>query len=151
MAKDKPQVGCIKSQAGIEKLAKRRLAAAKCLVENEYYDDAFYLAGYGIELYLKAVICKTLGVDNFYSFENLKKKEIARAFKSHDYNDLFLLSGIQSEFDSAKIEEPGFKENWEVVNVWNESTRYECDQNPDKVKKFVNASQIICSWIQKHL
>lgn len=147
----KSAIDCIKSQSGIEKLARQKLAAAKCLLENEHYDDAYYLAGYSIELYLKAMICKTLRVDDFYLFEKVERKEIGRAYKSHNYNDLFILSGIQCKFDTARIEEDGFEDNWEIVSVWNEGTRYECDKDPDTVKKFVNASEIICSWIQKHL
>jgi hypothetical protein len=151
MVDGKLPVDCTKSRSGIEKLAKQKLAAAQCLLESGHYDDAYYLAGYSIELYLKAVICKTLRVDNFYSFEKLDKKEIAKAYKSHNYNDLFVLSGIQTEFEAAITEEPDFKDNWDFVNVWNEGTRYECDKDPDTARKFVNSSEIICSWIQKHL
>jgi hypothetical protein len=74
MDTDKSVIDCMKSQSGIEKLARQKLAAAKCLLENEHYDDAYYLAGYSIELYLKAVICKTLGVDSFYSFSIRRSK-----------------------------------------------------------------------------
>jgi hypothetical protein len=145
----KLSVDCTKSRSGIEKLAKQKLAAAKCLLDNGHYDDAYYLAGYSIELYLKAMICKTLGIHNFYSFEEMKRKEIVRAYKSHNYEDLFVLSGIQSEFDAAIIEEPGFIKNWSLVNVWNEGTRYLCNKDPDSVIKFINSSEFICTWIQK--
>ena len=64
----KSAIDCMKTSSGIKKLAKQKLAAARCLLENEHYDDAYYLAGYSIELFLKAVICKTLGVDDFFEF-----------------------------------------------------------------------------------
>jgi hypothetical protein len=108
------------------------------------------LAGYSIELYLKAVICKTLGVDEFFLFDKMSKKENYRPFKNHNYEDLLLLSGILPAFEVAE-KEADFAKNWASVENWNESSRYTSDQDPIVVKDFVNSSEIICSWIQKHL
>jgi hypothetical protein len=149
MDNGKLPVGAMKSQSEIKKLAKQKLEAAKCLLENEHYDDAFYLAGYSVELYLKAMICKTLGVDSFFSFDKISKEHY-RPFKIHDYEVLLVFSGIYSAFQTA-MSEPEFAKTWDVVEKWNENWRYASDLDKGRVKLFVNASEIICSWIQKLL
>jgi hypothetical protein len=107
------------------------------------------LAGYAIELYLKAMVCKTLRVDDFFIFDKATK-EIYRPYKNHDYEVLILLSGMQTEF-SVALENLNFMKKWSEVNKWTEQSRYICDQQPDKVKQFVHLTTEICIWIKKHL
>jgi hypothetical protein len=140
----------MKCQADIEKLAKQKLAAARCLLDAGLFDDAYYIAGYSIELYLKAMICKTLGVDNFFNFDKTVKKDLYRAYKNHNYADLLLLSGIYNEYETA-IKETDFKSKWSVVDEWSENSRYVCDKKADEVRNFLNLAEEICVWIQKHL
>lgn len=49
----------------LQDLAEIRLQEAKVLFEKEFYDGARYLAGYVIELALKARICKILDLDQY--------------------------------------------------------------------------------------
>ena len=44
----------MQSQAGIEALAYAKLKDAEILLDNQRFDSAYYLAGYAIELLLKA-------------------------------------------------------------------------------------------------
>ena len=53
------------TRSELKKLANIRLAEAKSLLENGYYDGASYLAGYALEMALKARICKILEIDKF--------------------------------------------------------------------------------------
>ena len=150
MALRESPVGLMKSQMDIEKLAQQKLAAARALLDNGHLDDAYYLAGYSIELYLKASICKTLGADDFFMFDKLSSKENYRAFRNHNYKDLLVFSGLQPAFEVA-VQEPDFAVNWTTVKKWNVKYRYVLGQYPGTVKDFLNSSQIICTWIQKHL
>lgn len=52
----------MQSQSNIEVLAYAKLEDAQILLLNERFDSAYYLAGYAIELLLKARVCKTLGI-----------------------------------------------------------------------------------------
>lgn len=54
----------------IKKLAFQRLKEAEILYKNEMYDGAFYLAGYSVELILKAKICERLGIPNLFDETN---------------------------------------------------------------------------------
>jgi hypothetical protein len=50
----------------IRDIAALRLAEAHCLFANAFYDGAFYIAGYALELTFKAKICECLKIDDFY-------------------------------------------------------------------------------------
>jgi len=50
----------------ITKLATERLEEAQILYENKKPDGAFYLAGYSVELTLKAKICERFGIPNLF-------------------------------------------------------------------------------------
>jgi len=60
----------------LKKLARTRLKEAKVLYQNGLYDGACYLAGYVIELALKARICKVLDLDDYP-----ETGEISKSFK----------------------------------------------------------------------
>jgi HEPN domain-containing protein len=53
----------MKTVQEIKDIAFERLQEAAILCDNEKYDGAFYLAGYAIELMLKAKICERFDVD----------------------------------------------------------------------------------------
>lgn len=139
----------MKCQSDIEKLAEQKLISAYCLLNNGQYDDASYLAGYATELYLKAMVCKTLRVDDFFNFDKAAK-ETYRPYKNHNYWQLVLLSGIHSEFNAAS-KDANFTKKWSVINKWTEQSRYTCDLEPDKVKEFVHLTKEFCTWIKEHL
>jgi HEPN domain-containing protein len=48
----------VKNPGQIRQLAYERLEEAQILAQNGKYDGAFYLAGYSIELMLKAKVCE---------------------------------------------------------------------------------------------
>lgn len=141
----------MESRAEIQLLATQKLVAAKCLLDNGFYADAYYLAGYSIELFLKAVICKTLGAEDFYSSDKKNNREIHRVFKSHVFADLLFLSGKETEFLTYAEQEPDLEKSWKIVKCWNESSRYASYQNPFTVKEFIHSSNTVCKWIQKLL
>jgi hypothetical protein len=48
-------------QADIQVLAQAKLKEAECLFTNGFFDGAYYLGGYAVELLLKAMVCKSQG------------------------------------------------------------------------------------------
>ncbi len=59
-----------------------------------------YLAGYAIELLLKARVSKTLRIPDFFDFDNAERKRlknesiITKPCRVHDYEQLLILSGF---------------------------------------------------------
>ena len=96
----------MKSSDEIKQLAYERLEEAKILCAAGKYDGAFYLAGYSIELMLKAKICETWGIPNLfdetYKAHSYGIADIRKAVKTHDITVLFIFSGLKSKFKIAK-------------------------------------------------
>jgi HEPN domain-containing protein len=138
--------------ANINKLALDKFSEAECLFNNEHYDGAYYMAGYTIELLLKAKICKNLGIEDFFDEKNgiIKKIKFPQTFKSHDYEQLLVLSGVYKELDIA-FADVNFKVKWSSVCAWSEESRYSTGKTPEDVQDFLTSIKEIVEWIQKHL
>ncbi len=102
----------------LEKLAKQRLREAHALFESEQYAGSVYLAGYAVECYLKAAICKALDWEEFRA-----------TFAVHDLEGLLLHSGLGRKIESNVKVRDSFtrvKEVWIVHGK--QSIRY---KDPD--------------------
>lgn len=102
------------SSSEIKALAYERLAEAQILCDAQKYDGAFYLAGYSVELMLKAKICQHWDIDNLFSdnvdindigASKISKKligEVKKSIQTHDLRILFIYSGLVKKFQPAK-------------------------------------------------
>ena len=133
----------------IKKLAYLRLEEADILCQVGKYDGAFYLAGYSIELMLKAKICNYFGINNLFDFNDNKishgVSNVRKALKTHDITVLFMLSGLKPKFDKAKSEKMILLKTNALLFEgsgkcsWNEQLRYQLNsQNSDKVKDLID-------------
>jgi len=140
------------NQADIIKLAETKLLEAECLFNNNLFDGAYYLGGYTIELLLKAKVCKTLGIPDFFLFDTTKAKaETYKPFKAHDYSQLLVLSGIYAELENEINTNIIFKGHWSIVSSWNEGCRYLTGKTMSEVKTFLNSINEVSTWIKSHL
>jgi HEPN domain-containing protein len=107
----------------LEQLAQTRLDEAKALVEKGFYDGAFYLAGYVIELALKARICKVLDLSDYPDTGKL-----GTVYKTHSFDELLLLSGLKNQFEQDKLNNALLAAHWSLLTQpgigWSESFRY---------------------------
>lgn len=132
----------------IERIAEERYKEACFLLENKMWDGAYYLAGYSIELLLKARICKLLGIDNFFAFDlPFVRKEFYRIFKNHNIQELIVLGGLHDELIVAK-KNPSFKRHWSLVINWTEGSRYSLNKNETEVINFLKSIKRIGLWIK---
>jgi len=67
-------VGIMKNPKEIFRIAESRISEANILLAAGYYDGAFYLAGYSIEMALKAKICLHLDIPNLFEDSKLLEK-----------------------------------------------------------------------------
>lgn len=115
----------------IKQLAWQRLEEAKILSSNNMCDGAFYLAGYSVELMLKAKICERLGIPNLFAESDSYAKtiegigEIRKAVKTHNLFTLLIFSGLKVKFDLDKATNKTLaKTNSLLFSAWDESARY---------------------------
>ena len=91
----------LRTETEIINLSDEKLRVAEFLLQNGFFDDAYYLGGYSFELCLKAKICKTLDIQDFFDFDNARsrrlptsrnksKDNLYKSFKVHDYEQLLI-------------------------------------------------------------
>ncbi len=117
-------------------LSDEKLRVAEFLLQNNFFDDAYYLSGYSFELCLKAKICKTLDIQDFFDFDNARNRKLPtsrnkskdnsyKSFKVHDYEQSLILSSLYTVFAEKITTDLEFEADWSVVSKWDESLRTE--------------------------
>jgi HEPN domain-containing protein len=101
----------------LQELSRLRLREAETLYKAHLYDGCVYLAGYAVELALKARICRLLRISQYPS------GDIGRAFKIHSLDQLKVLAGLSNEISVSKNKE--LFDNWSRAVDWDPEQRYE--------------------------
>jgi HEPN domain len=122
------------SSAEIKQLAEERLIDAQTLLNNGRYEGAFYLAGYAVELVLKAKVCIHLDIDDLFSDNPTShtKNSLGKfreSLKTHDYFVLLRICGLSKKLDAELLSNRYFNSNWSLLFqnstfLWNEGVRY---------------------------
>lgn len=102
----------------LQELSRLRLREAEALYKAHFYDGCVYLAGYAIELGLKARICRLLRVEQYPL-----SGDIGRAFKVHSLDQLKVLAGLSAEIDVKKNK--ALFDNWSKAVEWDPEQRYD--------------------------
>ena len=138
----------IESRAEFQKLAEERLEEAKALLDLGKWDGAYYLAGYAVELALKACIIKRLMATDAFP-----DKEFSRNCYTHQVGKLVGLAGLGAAHKARMDAEPAFDANWTVARIWSEEMRYyRIDQGEAEglYNAISDAAHGILTWIKAH-
>lgn len=100
-------------------LADAKLSDAKFLLEHHRFGNAYYLAGYAIELLLKAVLATRFQADTIPS------RELVRDIFTHDLSKLLNLTDLRHNLAERQDSDPQFRARWEIVLKWTETSRYD--------------------------
>jgi hypothetical protein len=147
----------MKSVKEIKEISNTRLQEAKILHANKYFDGAFYLAGYAVELVLKAKICELLDIPNLYD-ESFQKssKDLFKSYRTHKLDNLILLAGLRTKFEEAKANDVSLQQNWNfLAERWSEQCRYFCcgsikeKESETLINSIENKKNGILTWILK--
>ncbi len=146
----------------IKDLAYQRLKEAEILYKNGMCDGAFYLAGYSVELMLKAKICERLGIPNIFDETSIDTNsikgigEIRKTLKTHNLFTLLIFSGLKVKFDNDKATNKDLaKANSLLFNAWDENARYKpcghmLDQDVQKLINLLTGPNGILTWIEQN-
>ncbi len=147
-------------------MSENKLKAAEYLIQGGFFDDAYYLGGYAFELLLKAKICKTLLLPDFFDFENSKSRRLPvskvkrqrenvdnlyKPFKVHDYEQLLILSGLYNEFMKNITTNNIFNSDWSVISKWDEQLRYSNNTTKGDVESFIQSVKNMTLWLRQYL
>lgn len=145
----------------IRTLAILRLEEAEILAQNTKPDGAFYLAGYSVELALKARIAERLGIVSLFADKIAAADEFTDIGKlkslvqTHNLDTLFAMAGLKQAFDQEKRIRKDFLKFEVLLKTWTEKWRY---RPPGEVSEgsvqsfiqFLTAEQGLLAWIAKH-
>ncbi len=135
------------SRSDLQSLASSKLSDSQFLFKNGRHSNAFYLAGYSIELGLKACIAR------FMLPDVIPDKQLINSIYVHDLNKLLGVAGLRAELENDAKSNSRLKENWDIVEQWTEESRY---QQIEKALAHYLLSAIeeeghgIFPWIKKH-
>lgn len=138
------------SRDELKALARTRLKEAEALSATQLYDGCSYLAGYVVELALKATICRHLDLT-----ANPESGDWGKVFRTHRYDDLVRLAGLERKFDAARTANPGLMANWSILTTWSEQVRYQpVGSNPkaraqDMLRALADPNDGVFTWIKK--
>lgn len=102
----------------LETLAETRLADAAQLFGGARYSGAYYLAGYAVELAIKACIADVFQADV------IPERSFVNAVHTHKLDDLLALADVRQELQEDMRADAGLAAAWGVASQWNEAARY---------------------------
>lgn len=109
----------IESRVEFQQLAQVRLDEAKVLLDVGKWGGAYYLAGYAVELALKACIIRTLMATDAFP-----DREFSKNCYTHSIEKLVSLAKLDSARLTATTANPNLAANWVLARDWSEEKRY---------------------------
>ena len=106
------------AKAELEALAQEKLDDAVALIADSRWSNGYYLAGYAVELALKACIAKEFKADT------IPDRDIVNSTYSHKLSSLIGIAGLSGALRSREQIDPNFAANWGVVTSWSPNARY---------------------------
>lgn len=103
----------------LQRLAQVRLDDAVLLLQNNRPSSAYYLAGYAVELALKACIARLFQPDA------IPGRAFVNAIYTHKLEPLLATAGLKPAFDAALKADSQLAVNWAIASKWTEESRYD--------------------------
>lgn len=135
------------TKGDLETLSVTRLEDALYLLGSGRSSSAYYLAGYSIELALKACISKLFFPDI------IPDKAFVNAIYTHKLDSLMSIAGLLPEFNEAMRADRELAANWAIVNQWSEESRYQL-WDPMSAATLLHSinepTHGVFQWLKKH-
>jgi HEPN domain-containing protein len=135
------------ARADLQKLADEKLDDAKRLLSAGSWSNAYYLAGYAVELAIKACIAKSFRADTIPDLELVKD-----TYK-HKFPGLIGTANLRAELQMQEQADQTFATNWGVANEWSPDDRYRVTSEQD-AKELIDAisdtNHGVLPWIKTH-
>lgn len=135
------------SRTDLQKLSQVKFDDAKLLLENGRYCNAYYLAGYAVELGLKACVAKQIRQ------EEIPDQRLIKGVLTHNFANLIGLAGLTSELKGAQDAENKFQAFWGIAAEWSPDARYEINDAMSAqllLTAIGDAEHGVLKWIQNH-
>lgn len=135
------------TKADFEKLAVVRLEDSIFLLKAKRSSSAYYLAGYAVELALKACIAKLVQPNT------IPDKAFVNAIYVHKLDSLLNTAGLKAVFDADTKADTELAAYWAIANNWSEESRY-AFWDPFAAASLIQAvaepNHGVFQWVKKH-
>lgn len=113
------------ARAALQQLADEKLSDARLLYQNGRFSNAYYLAGYALELGLKACIARQM------QSEVIPDKDLVKGIWVHNLQQLVGTAGLAPALRTRQTADPVFMTNWGVAATWAPDSRYSSSTQQD--------------------
>lgn len=121
--------------------AKQRLTSAELLLEHEMNLDAMYLAGYGVECAMKALLLARTP-------RSQRRPLIDTCFRGAAAHSFESLKQILRE--KGVVFSPAIAKRFRTVASWSTDLRYEIGRKPRlEAEAFVSACRELVNWLEQ--
>ena len=117
------------------------------MLQHGRVSSAYYLAGYVVELGLKACIAKRV------TRHVLPDKKFIDALYTHDIDKLVGLAGLRTELKEQQAEDGEFAAFWGIVGEWTVDSRYTSTDDYSAqlmVLAVAHPQSGVLQWIKQH-
>lgn len=131
----------------LKALAQMRMDDALLLLTQERFSSAYYLAGYAVEIGLKACIALQ------FRAEHLPDRRFVNMVYTHQLEDLVSHAGLDDILAEKMDDDPEFSENWSVACQWTPESRYLTVDDPTAtrmVRAVSDPEKGILTWIREY-
>jgi HEPN domain-containing protein len=135
------------AKTDLQTLADTRLGDAQLLLQSGRYSAACYLAGYAVELGIKACIA------NVFQADMIPDRSFVNAVYSHKLDELVGLAGIKKQLQDDMRKDQLLSAAWGIASKWNETSRYEMwDQfaAASMLEAVGDENHGVLQWLKKH-
>lgn len=129
------------------KLAEAKAEDALLLLQHGRYSNAYYLAGYAVEIGLKAIIASE------FESDTLPDKNFVTKIYVHELTKLVGFAGLEAELKQLRRANFEFGTNWAIMANWSEDARYEPVDSiraSSMVEAILNEKNGILPWLRTH-
>lgn len=102
----------------LQAAAEAKLADATLLHDHRRFSNAYYLAGYAVEIALKACIARQIVA------ETIPERSFVNEIFRHELKRLVNLAGLAGELRNRELRDAAFAANWATVADWRPDIRY---------------------------
>lgn len=103
----------------LQAIAQSKIDDAVLLLQDQRYSNSYYLAGFAVEIALKACIAKQIAA------ETIPDKTFIQAIHVHNIAALVGLAGLKPELQNKEDSDPDFHTYWGIATKWGPSARYQ--------------------------
>ncbi len=136
------------SKTKLVELSDAKLSDAKVLFAADRFGNAYYLAGYAVELMLKAILAGQ------FKANTIPDKALLNNVFIHNLGRLLEHCQLTRDLKEREDSDADFGAYWQVVKGWTEASRYE-EMNREAAAEFIeaieNSEHGVGPWLRSKL